>query len=259
MKGYEAAEAMRRLLPVCVRLDGKAFHTFTRGLPRPYDERLSRLMVETTRHLVAETNARIGYTQSDEISLVLYSSDPKSQIFLDGRVQKLTSILASMATAAFHRHLPDFVPEKAGALPLFDCRVWNVPTLDEAVNTLIWRELDATKNSISMAAHAHFPHGRVHGLDGAQMQELLFREKGINWNDFPAFFKRGTYVQRRRVLRPFSAAEIEQLPPKHAARTNPDLVVERAEVRAIELPPLARVVNRVAVVFEGADPVAGAP
>ena len=155
MKEYELAEAGRRLmarLPICVRIDGKRFSRFTEGLKRPYDERLSRLMVATTQHLVEESAALAGYTQSDEISLLYYDEDPKTQLFLDRRIQKLTSILSSMATGYFNAHLGSHIPEKAGSVALFDCRVWSVPTLDEAANTFLWRELDATKNSVSMAA-----------------------------------------------------------------------------------------------------------
>src|SRR5581483_6760715 len=108
MKYYEDLEAGRRLLPqvpACARIDGRNFHTFTRGLARPYDERLCRLMAETCRFLVQETNANIGYTQSDEISLVWYSEDPKSQIYFDGRTHKMVSHLAAGASVHFASRL----------------------------------------------------------------------------------------------------------------------------------------------------------
>jgi tRNA(His) guanylyltransferase len=257
MKGYEGAEAGRRLmplLPICARIDGKTFSRFTQKLARPYDERLSRLMVEVTVALVTETDALIGYTQSDEISLVFYSDSPQQQVYLDGRVQKMTSILTSMATARFNAQLPRCIPEKAGAAALFDGRVWSVPNQVEAANTLLWREQDATKNSISMAARALYPHKELHGKSTAQMQELLFA-RGVNWNDYPAFFKRGTFVQRRRVERPFSAAELDALPEKHNARRDPNLTLSRAEVRALEMPPFGQVTNRVGVIFHGEEPV----
>ena len=156
MKLYEHQEAGRRvlpLLPVCARIDGKGFSKFTKGLQRPYDTRLVELMCQTTAYLVQETQACIGYTQSDEISLVWYSDEYKSQIFFDRRVQKMVSVIASITTAFFNAHLAEHLPEKAGELALFDCRVWQVPTLEEAANTVLWREFDATKNSISMAVH----------------------------------------------------------------------------------------------------------
>lgn len=257
MKEYEMAEAGRRLmarLPILARIDGKRFSRFTEGLPRPYDERLSRLMVATTRHLVEESAALAGYTQSDEISLLFHSDDRKVQLFLDRRVQKLTSILASMTTAVFNAGLAAAIPERAGSLALFDCRVWAVPNEDEAANAFLWRELDATKNSVSMAARAYYSHGELHDRTSSEMQEMLFA-KGVNWNDYPAFFKRGTFVLRRTLERKFTTAELESLPPKHAARTDPDLVVRRSEVQAVELPPFGRITNRVGTLIRGEEPI----
>lgn len=256
MKDYERQEAGRRclpLLPICARIDGKRFSRWTSGLARPYDERLSALMRDVTHRLVLETQARVGYTQSDEITLVFYSSTTASQVFLDGRIQKLTSILASMATAWFNAGVGERIPERRDRPAVFDCRVWTVPTLDEAANALLWRERDATKNAISMAARCHYSHGELDGRTSGEQQELLFRA-GINFNDYPAFFKRGTFFARRRVARPFSADELAALPERHEARRNPDLVVERTDVRALDMPPFDKVANRVAVLFEGADP-----
>lgn len=254
MKLYESAEAGRRLmplLPALARLDGRAFGSFTRDLARPFDERLSRLMIETCVALVSETCATVGYTQSDEITLAWVPEAFESQIFFDGRVQKMCSGLAALATAQFARRLPTFLPnEFAERVPTFDCRVWNVPTLEEAANVFVWREMDATKNSIAMAARAHYPHVAVQGKSGAEMQELLF-QKGVNWNDYPAYFKRGTYVRRVREARPFSSSELGSLPPKHAARANPELVVERTACAPEALPPIVRVENRLGVLFRG--------
>ncbi|MCA9688507.1 MAG: tRNA(His) guanylyltransferase Thg1 family protein [Nannocystaceae bacterium] len=256
MKSYERAEAGRRFLPtlpICARLDGKRFSRWTDGLARPYDPRLSALMIAVTKHMVEETHAKIGYTQSDEITLVFHSDDPKRQVFVDGRIQKLVSLLASMTTARFNAALAAAIPERADAPALFDCRAWVLPSREEAVNVLLWRERDASKNSLSMAARAHYPHAQLEARRGPALHELL-HAVGINWNDYPAFFKRGTYVRRETVARAFTADERAALPPMHAARENPDLLVERSEVRALELPPLDKVVNRVAVVFEGAAP-----
>jgi len=257
MKQYETVEAGRRLmplLPALARLDGRAFHSFVHGLEKPFDKRLSNLMIETATFLVRETNAAVGYTQSDEITLAWVAAEFESQTFFDGRIQKLTSVLAAMASAYFNRRLPEVLPAKyADRLPVFDCRVWNVPTLEEAANTFLWREMDATKNSILMAARAYYPHSEVHNKNGSEMQELLWK-KGINWSDYPSFFKRGTYICRRVIKRPFTAAELDTLPPKHAARSNPDLVVERTECVAIELPPLVKLENRAGVLFRGEEP-----
>jgi tRNA(His) 5'-end guanylyltransferase len=261
MKLYEGLTTPHRLLPmlpVVARIDGRSFHTFTKGLQRPYDPGLSRLMVETTRYLVEETNARIGYTQSDEINLVLYSDDHESKIYFDGRLQKLVSQLAAQATAAFNFLLPTHLPEKAAQrglhnLPSFDARVFVVPSLTEAANAILWRELDASKNSVSMAARAYYSHGELLGKNSSEMQEMLF-QKGVNWDSYPAFFKRGTYIRRRAVRRKFSVEELAALPPLHNAHKNPDLEIERSEIAEIELPPLNRVTNREQVLFFGADP-----
>lgn len=257
MKEFEMAEAGRRLiplLPICCRLDGKCFHSFTKGMNRPFDSVMSDMMVETTAFMVEETNACIGYTQSDEISLVLYSDSLKSQVYFDGRIQKLVSVLAAKTTAKFLTLVFERMPEKVRELPVFDCRVWVVPNKDEAVNTILWREFDASKNSISMLAQSKFSHKELDGKSGEEKQEMLFSKFGINWNDIEPRFKRGTYVQRKTTVRRFTTEELEMLPPKHEARRNPDLTFERSDVKVVEMPPLSTVVNRVAVIFDGADP-----
>ena len=130
-----------------------------------------------------------------------------------------------------------------------------MPNKTEAVNVLIWRELDATRNSISMAAQSQFSHNQLMKKSCNEMQEMLFQEKNINWNDYPDFFKRGTYIRRKEVSTPFTAEEIEKLPLKHNARTNPGLVVVRHVVDSISLPPLTKISNREDVVFNGAEPM----
>lgn len=261
IKGYERQETGRRLLallPVLARIDGKNFSRFTRGLERPYDERLSSLMVATTKYLVEGSNALCGYTQSDEISLLFYSGDSKSQIFFDGKVQKMNSVLASMTAAYFNHHKSDALPEKREELAIFDSRVWSVPNRSEAASVFLWRERDATKNSVSMAAREFYSHAELLGKSSNEMQEMLFK-KGVNWNDYPAFFKRGTFVQRKQLRRAFTAEELEALPPKHEARVNPELEIERSVVTTVDMPAFDKVTNRVAVLFEGAAPTTGEP
>lgn len=256
MKSYENTTCGIRLLPripVIARLDGKGFSKFTKGLKRPYDERLSNLMIETTKYLVKETNANCGYHQSDEITLVWYSESYESKIYFDGRLFKMISDLAAMASVFFNRQLPNYLPEKAHLMPRFDCRVFNVPTIDEAANTFLWRELDCTKNSISMAAQHYYSHKELEGKNGSEKQEMLF-QKGVNWNDYPSFFKRGTYIQRKRVLTKFTAEELEKLPAKHKARQNPDLMIERWVIDKLDLPPLMTIQNREELILFGSEP-----
>jgi len=239
MKGYESQEAGRRLLPllpICIRLDGRGFSKWTAGLERPFDVRLSQAMVATTKALVKESSAAIGYTQSDEISLVL----PGRSLFFDRRIQKLSSVLAAFATACFGELVRDSIPERRGRPATFDCRVWAVPDLEEAANTLLWREVDATKNSISMATRAHYPHAELVDKSASEMQEML-HAVGVNWNDFPVFFKRGTFVQRRAFVRSFTPEELGALPPNHLARTDPDIAVTRYRIVELEMPPFGKV------------------
>ena len=255
IKSYEKdwENRLMPLVPAIARLDGRAFHTFTKGLRRPYDQRMSDLMVETTKQIVRASGACIGYTQSDEITLVWLVDDPKSEMFFGGRVQKMVSILPAQLSVFFNYALPEHLPEKAGTFPIFDCRVFSVPNKTEAANTLVWREMDATRNSISMAAQSVYSHKQLLGKSCSEMQEMLF-QKGINWNDYPNFFKRGTYVQKRKLDRPFTAEELDKLPPKHEARSNPHLTIWRTDYLVVDMPPITKVTNREEVIFNGALP-----
>lgn len=251
MKSYESkySHEFFSYIPVMARLDGRAFHSFCKGLKRPFDKRFSDLMVKTTEYLVAETNARCGYTQSDEITLVWINENINSEIFFAGKLQKMNSMLASMASVYFNKNLETFLPEKKDKTPLFDCRVFQVPTDFEAVNCFIWREQDASRNSVMMAAQAVFGHSKCQNKKKSELIDMLLAEKNINWQDYPIFFKRGTYVRRKTVECLFTAKEIELLPEMHKARNNPNLRVKRSIVTAEPLPPLAKIINRREVIF----------
>lgn len=235
MKVLENVEGDRRAvkgMPLLARLDGRAFHTFTQNLPRPFDQRLTDLMIGTTKFLVEETGAMLGYTQSDEISLAWFLPvGSESQYMFDGRYQKLCSILAAYATGYFVHNLASMLPEKAGQIPLFDCRVWQVPQLEDAYDAFDWREKDAVKNSITMAASAYFSHKQLQGVNGLAKKEML-RSVGVEYNEMPAFFRRGTYVQRVWTTRPLTEDEMACIPEQH----RPTGPVERSEVTTVELP-----------------------
>lgn len=261
MKAYENHTCGIRLIPripVIARLDGKGFSKFTKGLKRPFDERLSKLMIETTKYLVKETNANCGYTQSDEITLVWYNNKIDSSIYFDGRLFKMLTDLSSMASVFFNKELGKYIPEKSDKSPRFDCRVYNTPTLEETVNSFLWREQDATKNSISMAAQHYYSHNELMGKNGSEKQQMLFK-KGINWNDYATFFKRGTYIQRKRVITTFSKEEIDKLPIKHNARKDPNFKIERWIIEEIELPKLSSIKNSIDVILFGEDPKLKSP
>ncbi|MEI6064098.1 MAG: tRNA(His) guanylyltransferase Thg1 family protein [Pseudanabaena sp. ELA748] len=138
MKTYEGLETAQRfipLLPVVIRLDGRSFSAFTANMAKPYDIRMTRAMADTTKALVAETNAVVGYTQSDEISLILYSDKFDSQIWFDGKKFKTMTCLASYCSVTFYKNIVASIPELAsGPVPTFDCRAWNVPNKVEAMN-----------------------------------------------------------------------------------------------------------------------------
>lgn len=257
MKLYEGMETDRMfmpLLPIIARLDGRSFHNFTKDMDRPFDKFLHDTMVATTKYLVQETGACMGYTQSDEITLAFYSPEITSQVWFNGRIFKMVSQLSAQTTVYFNYLLNQKSPYYAARLPTFDARVWQVPNLMEGSNVFLWREQDASKNSISMAASSFFSHKELMNKTGQQKQEMLFI-KGINWNDYAACYKRGQFVQRRTQSIPFTTAKIELLPAKHEARKNPALMVERTTVTLIDMPIFSTVTNRVDVVFHGATPV----
>jgi tRNA(His) guanylyltransferase len=258
MKGYESHETVRRAmkrLPICVRVDGRAFHTFTRGLDRPFDEGFSRAMVETTKFLVAQTHAKVGYTQSDEITLVFWDSTHKSEPLFGGKLFKLTSIIASLASAKFNRLIPEHIPSKVDSeVVVFDARIFQVPDLHEAANLILWRWIDARKNSISMAAQAHFSSKQLHGKPASERLALL-REKGVEWEDFPEHLKWGTFVRRTVVERELTEAELIKIPERH----RPIGPQTRNDYVELSLPPFIEIDNRVEVLFEGAEPTLRIP
>jgi tRNA(His) guanylyltransferase len=254
MKAYEALETERRLmplLPVYVRIDGRCFSKFTHGMKRPFDQCMSECMIATTMTLVEKTHARIGYTQSDEISLVYLNEDPKGETLFGGKVQKLASVLAALATSAFCARAAEYWPDRVvNMLPHFDARAFSLPSKTEAVNAILWREQDATKNAISMAARSVYSHKDLHEKNGGEMQEMLFA-KGINFNDYPDFFKRGTFVRREVYVAELSAAVLAKIPEGR----RPVGPVMRTRVATVPMPKFSTVLNRVEVVFDGADPV----
>ena len=255
MKWYEKRyeSKVMPMFPILCRIDGCSFSRFTKGLERPYDGRLSNLMVAVTKFLVDKTNARCGYTQSDEISLVWLTKDPKSEIFFGGKLTKMISVVGSLATACFNKMLLDFLPEKADQMPVFDNRVWEVPTYSEATNYFVWREQDATRNSISIATRYYYSHSECYGKNSSDLQEML-RQKNVNWNEYPTFFKRGTYIRKQFLERKLTTEELQELPPKHNAHQNPDMIVKRSTTQAEDFPPLTQITNREEVILFGALP-----
>lgn len=251
MKAYEEPSTSRRAFkgqPLVARLDGKSFHTFTKGLKRPYDQRLSDLMIETMRELVDRFNATVGYVQSDEITLVwLTATDSTVELPFSGRFQKLESLLAGFCSAFFTKRLTEYLPEKAHAIPYFDCRAFVVPSIQEAYHAVLWRQQDCTKNAISMAAQSMFSHKYLQCRNGPEMQELMWKEKGVNFNDYPAFFKRGTFARRVKEERMLTEEQLAKI-PEDRRPTGP---VTRSFVDTVDI-WLSKQPDPVAALFYGA-------
>lgn len=214
---YEQVPKTRlvRRTPVAIRIDGKAFHTFTRGFEKPFDEVLGRAMRETMKYLCENIQGCVlGYTQSDEITLILIDYKKlTSSAWFDYEVQKMCSIAASMATMVFNRAFKEEVNtwfgeqtvpisesiaqrynlymEKIEKGAMFDARCFNIPK-EEVANLIYWRQLDATRNSIQMVGQANFSHNELQNKSCNVIQEMLFQERDINWNDFPTHLKRGS-------------------------------------------------------------------
>jgi tRNA(His) 5'-end guanylyltransferase len=220
---YEQVPKTRlvRRMPVAIRIDGKAFHSFTKGFERPFDDVLIKTMQETTKYLCENIQGCVlGYTQSDEITLILVDyKNFESSAWFDYEVQKMCSISASMATMAFNKFFAKAVAEYRNGMKyddegyldtndyklwttyknalnkgaMFDARCFNIPK-EEVANLVYWRQLDATRNSIQMVGQANFSHKELHGKSCNMIQDMLHEQKGINWNDFPTHRKRGSCV-----------------------------------------------------------------
>ena len=213
---YETIPKTRlmRRCPVCIRIDGMAFHSWTKGFERPFDEVLIKSMQETMKYLCENIQGVVlGYCQSDEVSLILVDYKKlNSSAFFDYEVQKVCSTTASMATMAFNKifnkNTLDFIsPEifedekikkiaashaeavRKGAM--FDSRCFNIPK-EEVTNYIYWRQLDASRNSIQMVGQANFSDKELHKKTTNQIQDMLMTQKSINWNDFPTYQKRGS-------------------------------------------------------------------
>jgi tRNA(His) guanylyltransferase len=180
-----------------IRLDGKAFHTYTRNLTKPFDLGLMQDMDQAVVNIMGEIQgAQFAYIQSDEISILLtdFATDGTCAWF-DGNVQKICSVSASLMTAEFNRLRWDriHIHTPSDSLALFDARVFTIPDPTEVYNYFVWRNKDAAKNSISMVAYSLYSPKELHGKNSDQKQEMLF-EKGINWSEYPMDLKNGRLI-----------------------------------------------------------------
>lgn len=212
---------LMRRTPVALRLDGKAFHSFTRGFKKPFDDILVESMQETMKYLCENIQGCVfGYTQSDEITLILIDYQTfETQAWFDYEVQKMCSIAASMATMKFNQifnglvndfftngidvftedvdlqHYMNSLSKAVDKGAMFDCRAFNIPK-EEVANLIYWRQLDAIRNSIQMVGQANFPHRELQGKTCENIKEMLIAEKDINWDNYPIHLQRGSACQK---------------------------------------------------------------
>lgn len=213
-ENYEnrAKTQLLRRTPVIIRLDGKAFHTFTRGFKKPFDNILTEAMQQTMLTLCKEIQGCVlGYTQSDEITLVLTDYKKlETAAWFDYDIQKVCSVSASIATLAFNKcFLKEMMQNKVelansvhfqawtkGAL--FDSRCFNIPK-EEVANCILWRQQDAIRNSINSVGQANFSYKELQGLSTDQILKKLLEEKQIDWNKLPVHLQRGSCCIKREV------------------------------------------------------------
>ena len=219
-KAYEAVNDRMLVpkMPFIIRVDGKAFHTYTRGFVKPFDNIMGITMIEVTKKLCEEIPGTVlGYTQSDEITIVCkYTDRIVSQAWFNGRVRKIETIAASKATKWFnkifsekvHDYIENFegTEEYKNTLRLFynkkigmaefDARVFNIPEWD-CINNVIWRQQDATRNSVEAVGHANFSTKELHKVNCDGIKEMLLKQKNINWEtDFTPYQKYGAFCYK---------------------------------------------------------------
>jgi len=201
IKRYEDAYRIylpQRMATIC-RLDGKGWHNVTKKCKKPFDESLINCLNETAIYLCKNIQGvKLGYLQSDEISLLIYNSNFNSQGWFDNNLQKMVSISAAMASSYFtsisHRVFGET------KVVQFDSRAFVIP-LDEVVNNFEWRQQDCSRNSIQMVARANFSHKECNNKNNSELQEMLFQNKGINWNNLPTYQKRGRCIVKNKVTK----------------------------------------------------------
>lgn len=235
IKSYESVFTSITIAPpsyLCVRIDGRGFSKFTRGLKKPFDPDFSELMILTAEHLTAETHAAAAYVQSDEISL-FYT--PKSEYIFGGRVSKINSVFASIATAHFNHNIRIRLPQHCTnhGYAYFDCRAFAVPSLTEASNVLLWRVQDARKNSISSLFRWTAGHSKMHGLSGQEMIDYLKANCAVDWHSLDNRYRYGTYLKPTVHETELSEQEWAAIPEKH--RPPLGSKVTRSRIERIDL------------------------
>lgn len=216
MKGYEVASrtVLPHRLPVIIRVDGKAFHTYTAECERPFDQKLSDVMFDTAKELCKRIQgAQLAYTQSDEISILVHGYKKfDSQVWFDGQVQKMASVAAGIASSHFTAeswriwHHPDIDKIDAIAPAVFDARAFVVPEAD-VCNYFLWRQQDAMRNSVQMLARSMYSHRQCDGKNIVEMKQMILDKKDpsypLGWESLQLGWQRGLTWRR-----PFTPDEV---------------------------------------------------
>ena len=231
MKEYEREyeQTFKTGSPVLARIDGRCFSKFTKFCSKPFSQNLHDNFVETVRALMRETGADIGYTQSDEITLMWLNDRPDGQLWFGGKVQKMVSSLSAFTTAKFNELVK---PQK---FAMFDARVWQIEDHTEVMNSVLWRVIDCDKNAVSALAHHIFSHNELQGKHKDQMLDMLNERQSIDQNsamirEFLELkpFRQGTFISKAVHFSHLSEQEREELPEKHNVHKFPDLMIKRA-------------------------------
>lgn len=225
MKTYEGAYriSLPIRMPVVIRVDGKAFHTYTAQCKRPLDQGLVDCMNETAKELCRQLQGcQVAYVQSDEISLLLTNYQTNdTQSWFENNIQKMVSVAASIAGVTFTMNSDkiwgnDEIKGPTRKPAYFDARAWVLPK-EEVCNYFLWRQQDATRNSVQMVARTLYSHKQLDGKPNAELQELIF-QKGVNWNDCPTSQKRGRCIRK-----------ITTIKPAHNPKSGETVMAERSE------------------------------
>lgn len=230
-------------LPIMVRLDGRGFSKFTKDMEKPFDANFAECMKSAAVECLKECNALVAYTGSDEITLII----PPFSNYFGGRKSKIETILASTATAAFIVRLAELMPKKVLGLPKFDARAWQYPNEELCIDSLLWRESDCTRNSLSMVCQKYFTQKQLEGAGFTKQHDML-HGIGVNWGNFDPHYKRGTYIAKR-----YKESEIEKhvwdkIPESKKPQSN---MFWRNVVTELNMPPVSKVKNLYNVVFFG--------
>lgn len=239
-KFYEkniSPEKMIVWCPIILRFDGNRFSQWTKWLNKPFDENLTKLMQETTKFLIQETWALVWYTQSDEITLILYNENETRNLYHNWEKQKILSKLTAKLVDFFNNKRKELLPNHKKTA-IFDCRIYQVPTLYDAYLQLLWRENDAIKNSISMMAYSIFDSSSL--LKKSSIQKILMiKQSGKgDWTKLPSKYRKGSYFKSSITKTKFTHQELEQLPPNHNAKKDPNLLIERKTIIELDVPDL---------------------